>query len=194
VELEHISLLPAEFKSKKKRSRELGISTIALGIVAGILIFALVILKILSVVPESELKALKSESKILQNEIDDLLLLKTLSEEVKQQKKLLDKAIGNQPDWLEIFALVGAELPENVNITNILANYTENSAKLDIQGNAAGHDKVALWMKSLKSTGFFSDIGLNYSRIENSNAIRFELEATIITKEKFKLFGEVVVK
>ncbi len=192
--MEHISLLPVEFKSKKKRNRKLGISTIAMGIVAGILIFALVILKILSVVPESELRALKLERKILQNEIDDLLLLKTLSEEVKQQKKLLDKAIGNQPDWFEIFAFVGAELPENVNITNILANYTENSAKLNIQGNAMGHDEVALWMKSLNNTGFFSDTGLNYSRMENSNAISFELDVTIIREEKFKLFDEVVEK
>ena len=180
--MEHISLLPVEFKSKKKRNRKLGISTIAMGIAAGILIFALVILKILSVVPESELRALKLERKILQNEIDDLLLLKTLSEEVKQQKKLLDKAIGTQPEWFEIFAFVGAELPENVNITNILANYTENS------------DEVALWMKSLNNTGFFSDTGLNYSRMENSNAIRFELDVTIIREEKFKLFDEVVGK
>lgn len=192
--MEHISLLPVEFKSKKQYKRRLGISSIALGITAGILLFALTILRILSSIPESELRALKAEQELLRNEINELMPLTTLSEDIKQQKKLVDKAMGGQPDWLKIFALVEAGLPESVTITNMTAEYDEKATILNIQGSAGSHNEVALWMESLKDSGLVMDTGLKYSRVEssvNTDTIRFELNVTVSAENKFKLFEEV---
>lgn len=191
--MEHISLLPIDYQNKKQSRRTLGILTVATGIIAGVLVFTLVILRILSSIPESELKALKAENQLLQNEINELMKLKTIVEDIKKQRSLVDKAIGNQPDWLVVFSLVGADLPEGLTITSINAGYNEKASVLNIQGRAFGHDDVAQWMESLRESDYVSNISLEYSRMQSAerpDAISFEMSITI-KGEKFKLFSEV---
>ncbi len=192
--MKYISLLPNEYKTRKKSTRKLGISTVAMGIAAGVAIFIFVIVSVLTIMPEAELKALKAESELLRSDINALLPIKELSDDVNKLDKLVEKAVNGQPDWLEVFDFIVTDIPGNIRITGLSANYSEGTALLNIQGTAADHDEVAGWMENLNSSGICSDIKLNYSRSETAsddNGIRFELDVSITREEPFKLFREV---
>lgn len=93
-----------------------------------------------------------------------------------------------------MFDFIVTDIPGNIRITGLSANYSEGTALLNIQGTAADHDEVAGWMENLNSSGICSDIKLNYSRSETAsddNGIRFELDVSITREEPFKLFREV---
>lgn len=191
--MNHISLLPDEYKNKKKSSRKLGISTIAMGIISGVLVFAYIIIRILITIPESEMKVLKAESDMLQIEIEERMPLETLSNDVKRLTSLLREAIDNQPHWVGIFTSMGKELPKSVQITGITGEYKDNISYLDIKGTAFRHEDVALWMERIKENTAYIDAQLDYSQrmtSNNTDIIQFELHITYQQEEPFQLFEE----
>jgi Tfp pilus assembly protein PilN len=192
--LKHISLLPYEYKNRKRSGRILEISVVVMGIAAGIAVFIFVIASVLTVMPETELKAIKAENELLQSDIDALLPLKELSDNVKKLGNLVEKAVNGQPDWLEVFGFITAGIPDSIRVNVLSASYSGNTAILSIRGTAEDHGAVAGWMGVLNNSGSCSDISLNYSRSETAsggNGIEFELNVGIIRNEPFKLFREV---
>ena len=102
----NISLLPLDYKREKQLNRKFRISTIAMFIIVGVLVFTYLILQILSTVPKAELKVLQSESNTYDTEINSLMKYNDLADRIQNVYTYAKIATDDQPDWLGLFIAI----------------------------------------------------------------------------------------
>ncbi len=190
----HISLLPVEYKKQKRSRRKLGISTVAMSILVGVAVFSYIIVKILSSIPESELKAVKTEHELLGKELKELEAYSRTAQDIQRLGSLARSAAEGQPDWLELFAAITGNVPEGLQITELNAVAEGDSPLVTISGKAQDHDTVAAWLEILKNEEKITEVKLKKSQYTQSesglNSIEFEMEAVFSKDIAFGLFKE----
>lgn len=188
-----ISLMPSEYKKLKRSAKKTGYMMIITGILSMVFIFAYAILKILSTIPESEIKVLRTEKDMLVKNIEALGYLSNLDKEFVALGVQAQKAVGNQPDWLNLFITIGSEAPDGLLINAIDAKNQEKACTFEIMGYALSHADVALWIKRLKTLEAVSDAELQYSKLVDNDErkkVAFEILLIVANDKPFKLFRE----
>lgn len=192
--MEHISLLPVEYKKQKLSSRKLSISTVAMIILTGVAVFAYVIVTILSTIPEAELRVIRVEHEMLSSELKQLEQYNRMAQDIKQLGTLASKAVNGQPDWLELFVTITGNVPEGLRITNVNAVSEDNSPHVNIRGYAQNHDNVAAWLDILKNEEKIAEVKLKNSQYAqadgDSYSIEFEMDAVFTKDIAYELFKE----
>lgn len=187
--MKNISLLPAEYKRLKRSNRKTELMVAVSGILAAMTIFAYVIVKILSSIPAEELRTLKVENENLLKDIQSLDYLNEMEENIGRGKKLAQKAVGNQPDWLTLFYAIGESIPDSLKLLQISTGIEKDNVVLTLRGEARSNLDIALWLKRM-----MEDDLLNTAELKSTSAsndwVSFDVRITIPGDKPFKLFKE----
>jgi Tfp pilus assembly protein PilN len=172
----NISLLPLDYKREKQLNRKFRISTIAMFIIVGVLVFTYLILQILSTVPKAELKVLQSESNTYDTEINSLMKYNDLADRIQNVYTYAKIATDDQPDWLGLFIAISETVPEGMQINEVSTSITDNgTTSISINGIAKNHEMTALWVQDLKQKEEFTDANIEFSHTLSTGTTEFGL-------------------
>ena len=191
--MKQISLLPVEYKKQKTVERKTRYLMIASAILSMMLIFGYVIVRILSTIPQSELKVLQAENELLLDNIKALNYLSDMEDKIDKLAKRAQEAVGNQPDWPGILLSIGQEAPDGLLIKSLAAKNDAKSCTMGIEGSALSHTDIALWIDRIKKLDKVADVMLQYSNSFVSGGVQqvsFKMELKINNSQPFKLFRE----
>lgn len=189
--MKQISLLPVEYRKQKIAERKTRYLMIASAIISMVVIFSYVIVKILSTIPQSELKALQAENERLLNNIQALNYLSEMEKKIDKLAERAQQAVGNQPDWPEILLSIGQEAPDGLLIKNLAAKNDAKVCTMTIEGSALSHADVALWMDRIRKLDRVSEVALQYSNAfisEGVQQVSFKMDLRIENSQPFGLF------
>jgi|BioPla2DNA2_1021312.scaffolds.fasta_scaffold13836_2 Tfp pilus assembly protein PilN len=188
----NISLLPLDYKREKQLNRKFRISTIAMFIIVGVLVFTYLILQILSTVPKAELKVLQSESNTYDTEINSLMKYNDLADRIQNVYTYAKIATDDQPDWLGLFIAISETVPEGMQINEVSTSITDNgTTSISINGIAKNHEMTALWVQDLKQKEEFTDANIEFSHTLSTGTTEFGLNLVYNKDIIFDLFEEV---
>jgi Tfp pilus assembly protein PilN len=188
----NISLLPLDYKREKQLNRKFRISTIAMFIIVGVLVFTYLILQILSTVPKAELKVLQSESNTYDTEINSLMKYNDLADRIQNVYTYAKIATDDQPDWLGLFIAISETVPEGMQINEVSTSITDNgTTSISINGIAKNHEMTALWVQDLKQKEEFTDANIEFSHTLSTGTTEFGLNLVYNKDMIFDLFEEV---
>lgn len=187
--MKNISLLPAEYKKLKKSNRKAELMVAVAGILAAMTVFAYVIVKILSSIPTEELKILKVENDNLLKDIQSLKYLNEREESINRSKKLAQKAVGNQPDWLALFYAISQSMPDSLKLSSFKTDLDKEIMVISLQGDARSNTDIAEWMERMRDDELLSTAEL-LSTSASNNRVSFNIKITVVNDKPFKLFGE----
>jgi Tfp pilus assembly protein PilN len=188
----NISLLPLDYKREKQLNRKFRISTIAMFIIVGVLVFTYLILQILSTVPKAELKVLQSESNTYDTEINSLMKYNDLADRIQNVYTYAKIATDDQPDWLGLFIAISETVPEGMQINEVSTSITDNgTTSISINGIAKNHEMTALWVQDLKQKEEFTDANIEFSHTLSTVTTEFGLNLVYNKDIIFDLFEEV---
>ncbi len=188
----NISLLPSEYKRQKQIDRRFRISTVAMFVIVGVLVFTYVILQILSTIPKSELKVLQSESNIYKTEISTLMEYSDIAKHIQNKYTYSKEAAGAQPDWLGLFIAISETVPEGMQINQINTSIAEgDNTSISISGVAANHEVTALWVQDLIQREEFTDANIEFSHTTSLGATEFGINLIYNKEMTLELFREV---
>jgi Tfp pilus assembly protein PilN len=191
--MKQISLLPVEYKKQKTVERKTRYLMIASAILSMMLIFGYVIVRILSTIPQSELKVLQAENELLLDNIKALNYLSDMEDKIDKLAKRAQEAVGNQPDWPGILLSIGQEAPDGLLIKSLAAKNDAKACTMGIEGSALSHTDIALWIDRIKKLDKVTDVMLQYSNSFVSGGVQqvsFKMELKIDNSQPFKLFRE----
>lgn len=191
--MKQISLLPVEYKKQKTVERKTRYLMIASAILSMMLIFGYVIVRILSTIPQSELKVLQAENELLLDNIKALNYLSDMEDKIDKLAKRAQEAVGNQPDWPGILLSIGQEAPDGLLIKSLAAKNDAKACTMGIEGSALSHTDIALWIDRIKKLDKVADVMLQYSNSFVSGGVQqvsFKMELKIDNSQPFKLFRE----
>jgi Tfp pilus assembly protein PilN len=188
----NISLLPLDYKREKQLNRKFRVSTIAMFIIVGVLVFTYLILQILSTVPKAELKVLQSESNTYDTEINSLMKYNDLADRIQNVYTYAKIATDDQPDWLGLFIAISETVPEGMQINEVSTSITDNgTTSISINGIAKNHEMTALWVQDLKQKEEFTDANIEFSHTLSTGTTEFGLNLVYNKDMIFDLFEEV---
>jgi len=181
-----ISLLPPEIKLSQRTAR---IKAVLLLIGTGFLLLFFILNGCIALVAqgiEREALQIKQQRSLLQQEIETLQEYAAMQERVETVEKLLEQALGTEPDWPDLLTALSLEVAPHIQLINLSVSYEGDEGELFLRGIASGHDAVASLMEGLDMLPQLENIYCRFtSKTENMErlAAQFEIEALILPGE-----------
>ncbi len=181
-----ISLLPPEIKVSQRTAR---IKAILLLIGTGFLLLFFIINGCIALVAqgiEREAQQIRQQRSLLQQEIETLQEYTAMQKRVETVGKLLEQALGTEPNWPDLLTALSLEVSPHIQLINLSVSYEGDEHELFLRGIARGHDAVASLMEGLDMLPQLENIFCRFtSKTENMErlGVQFEIEASILPGE-----------
>ncbi|AZR74504.1 hypothetical protein BBF96_14585 [Anoxybacter fermentans] len=174
----YINLLPPE---DRKKRLDLRYSLILIGI-----IFYIFLLLGVHFINQYQIKQLMIESASIKNQIQILQptlerIRKMEDEEKELQSKIKEsKSLDKRTYFSSLLVFISELIPEGVKLTRL--NY--NREIISYEGEAVNYRNVADFIANLKSSGYFKDVELlsSYINDDQTNSIGFKITARLNIK------------
>jgi len=182
-----ISLLPEEYKqyrviSRRSRRLLLVLFTTALSL-AVVLITSVAIL----LVYRNQLSDIEDWNAELEKQIEALKPVEILQQQLLNMHETINQAAGLSPAWDEFVTHIGNNVPPGVAISDITAEYGENS-RITILGSASSYDYIADYADYLKKVEGLDNIQVEYLEEDNSAELVFyRIDIQSVPAESYQL-------
>lgn|GEM_PF-2955350 len=177
-----ISLLPPEIKSRQREQHRRLIYLLA----GAFALFTFVLLNdvffFLSSSVANKLALVQQERYLIQQKIAVLHEYAALHEQAVATERILEDALGREPDRHAMLLTLAFEVPTGVQISHISDSFDGEMGELLLLGSAPDHDTISFWIERLEAMPQLAqvDCRLTVERHEyGGTIIHFEISAVI---------------
>ena len=104
----------------------------------------------------------------------------------------IQKAAGNQPDWISLLVAISQTLPEGIQISEInTGTKNDSNNAISVNGVSKDHETTALWVKELKLREEFTDVNIEFSYTTPISTTEFRINLITNKDMVIELFEEV---
>jgi len=139
------------------------------------------------------LDSLKSQVNIIENYIETNSEILMTQEERSQLEEIIEKAMGNVPDWSELLIEIDQCRPEGIIIHTVKGQYSESNAMVIINGVTNNQQNIKVYIDELNNLTRVNDTEFNFIRETNpQDTANMEFEILIYHRQENqdKLEGE----
>ena len=185
-----ISLLPPSIKAQHIRLYRYKLYLI----IATCLIIAMIaicgVLAINTVATNRRLQMIKTQGKTIESYIESNNDVFVTHNEINQLKSLIEKAMGEVPNWTGILVDIGEIRPKGIVTDIVKGNYDDSNTVITINGRADGQRSLVAYMENLDSLPNVEEVKCRFARqsiIDDTNFLEFEILVSMQQKHQYQL-------
>jgi Tfp pilus assembly protein PilN len=180
--MKNISLLPAEVRNYRKASMKRSMAFLAGLTVLVMFLLAYLALSFAILYPQGELKSVRSDREAVRKDIAALKQYEDTLTDAKNREELIKQAMGDNPDWAELFAGIFDTMPEDMWLTGFNVKYEQSAGEFTMDGLAEDQASVSYWLSLLQEAEGITDVYCAFISRDTSDAddlVRFEIKAVV---------------
>ncbi|HAP32545.1 MAG TPA: hypothetical protein DCQ14_05780 [Firmicutes bacterium] len=177
-----ISLLPPQIKIRQREYRRRLFYLLA----GAFTLFTFVLLNavffFLSAAVLNRLALVQQERYLVRQQIDALGEYAALHEQAVATARILEDALGKEPDRHALLLALALEAPTGIHISHLSDSFDGERGELLLLGFASDHDTISFWVERLEAIPQLAqvDCRLTVERLEHERTIiHFEISAVI---------------
>ncbi len=184
----YVSLLPPEIKTKRQQERKQG-TIVRIALLLFVVVLAVyAFLLVSSIMVSSELEALLTERKSLENQAAALEEYEVLYNEMSNAESRVNQAMGEAPLWDKLMQDLGMTLPPGVWLSDLSVNFSEETGGFNMRGWAYTHSGVAEMREEVEKMDQLTNLRVQVSTettYDGQDAAQFVLDAALLPGSPF---------
>ncbi|MBU4533818.1 MAG: PilN domain-containing protein [Eubacteriales bacterium] len=156
---------------------------------------------------QNDVRELQDQRAAVERQVAALQQYADLEVKVSSAEKLVQQALGTNPEWSALLADISRVLPNGVWMTELTTGFKppapakpgekvgEGSGELLLRGWGTDHTRVAEWVEALKTVQGLAGVRYQYTnedKVSGVPVVRFEVKATVTPGVPYQLGGEGV--
>ncbi|RJX22877.1 MAG: hypothetical protein C4575_00095 [Desulforudis sp.] len=150
---------------------------------------------------QANVRDLQERRVVVEREVATLQEYADIEVRAVSAEKLVQQALGTNPDWQALLTSIGRDLPNGVWITEFTASYkagsgatqadtaTAGSGELLLRGWGANHAEVATWVDGIAVLPGLADVRYQFTskdKVDGRDVVRFEVKTTLLPGEPYQ--------
>lgn len=138
----------------------------------------------------NKLILLKEQRKAIEILLEDKDNIITTRDEINRLREIVEKAMGNVPDWSALLSDIEKCKTNNIHNRNVKGSFDDSNAVIIINGSTIRQQSIKTFMDNISELAAVGDVELSYiKQIDTTDATQLDFEITIylIQENQFKI-------